>query len=232
MRTISIAIPTWEREALLFESFAQVYDDPRISEIVIVDDCSNLELFNRIKERCDKLPKVRLYRNVSNVDCFRNKMTAASYTTNDWVCVWDSDNVFGTDYLDAIYAIENWDKYTFYLPEFARPNFSALQWSGLTVTKENVSQYADTHLATNLNAFNLFINREEYLRIWDGSVDPITSDSLYVSYCWLNAGNKIYVTPSLQYFHRVGNHGSHYVLNQHKTVDFHKKLMEDIRLMK
>jgi hypothetical protein len=57
------------------------------------------------------------------------------------------------------------------------------------------------------------------LKVWDGSVDPVTADSIYFNYCWLAAGNKILITPKLQYLHRVHDQ-SHYVNNVNRTNGF------------
>ena len=232
-RTVSLAIPTFQREDLLFESFANVYDDPRISEIIIVDDASDLELFNRVKEKCDKLSKVRLFRNIFNIDCYRNKHRAFSFINNEYGILLDSDNVITKEYLDAIYAIPEWNAKTILQPVFAKPAFDFRQYSGLTLTKENVAHYVDTNLMTSLNAMNFFINRDEYLKVWDGSVDAGSSDSIYFSLCWLKAGNSILMTPNLHYDHRIHEDKSnHYSQNSHKYVEFHNQVMKEIKELK
>ena len=83
-----------------------------------------------------------------------------------------------------------------------------------------------------LNAMNFFINRDEYLKVWDGSINPVTSDSIYFNYCWLNAGNKIYVTPNMQYEHTVHD-GSHYQLNNKKTPQgFQQSVLDKLNALK
>jgi len=44
---ISIAIPTYERVQMLFESFSQVHDDDRVDEVVIVDDAAQMKHLKR-----------------------------------------------------------------------------------------------------------------------------------------------------------------------------------------
>ena len=79
---------------------------------------------------------------------------------------------------------------------------------------------------------NYFVNRDEYLRVWDGSIDPVTSDSLYQNYNWLNGGNSIYVVPNLTYEHRVHS-GSHYQNNVRRTPQgFHDSIIEKLKNMK
>lgn len=232
-RTISIAIPTWNRFQQTIDSFSQILNDDRVSEVIISDDFSTDGSFERLVDYFKNQPKVKVYQTSFNLDCYFNKHRAAELTTSEWCIIFDSDNTLTPEYLDAIFAIHEWDKHTLYQPEFSRPYFDFRSWSGLTITKENVSQYTTTHLMTALNAFNLFINRDEYLRIWDGSVNPITSDSIYFNYCWLVAGNKVLITPNLQYDHYISKDRSgHYETNQHKTVEFHETLMGKIRNLK
>ena len=231
-RKISIAIPTYNRSDMTINAFLSVYDDKRVAEIVIVDDESDLGIFNKLKDVCDYLPKVKLYRNVTNQDCYRNKMTAISYCKNDWCCLLDSDNEFDTDYLDRIFEQE-WEENTIYTPSFAKPTFDFRPYENLLITKENVAEYIDKPMfETMLNAANYFVNRKKYLEVWDGSTDPITSDSIFMCYSWLKAWNKIKVVSGLEYFHHIHD-GSHYKNNVHRTPDgFHETILNNIRQLK
>ena len=229
-RTISICIPSYNRVEMTLESFAKVYDDERVSEIVIVDDASDWGIFTELKNEVEKYPKVKLYRNLTNQDCFRNKMTAVSYATNDWCVLLDSDNVIGVDYLDKIFAIQKWDSETIYTPDFAEPNFNFTAFSGMAFIKENIAEFIDKPMfETMLNASNYFLNKTEWLRVWDGSTDPVTSDSIYTVYNWLAAGNVIEVVDGLRYFHRVHS-GSHYQNNKDRTPHgFHEEILTKIK---
>lgn len=229
-RTISICIPSYNRVEMTLESFSKVYDDERISEIVIVDDASDWGIFTELKNEVEKYPKVKLYRNLTNQDCFRNKMTSVAYATNDWCVLLDSDNVIGIDYLDKIFAIEKWDSETIYTPDFAEPNFNFTAFSGMAFIKENIAEFIDKPMfETMLNAANYFINKSEWLRVWDGSVDPVTSDSIYTVYNWLLAGNVIEVVDGLRYSHRVHS-GSHYQNNKDRTPQgFHEDILQKIK---
>lgn len=231
MEQITIAIPTYERVEMTLNSFSKVYNDERISEIVIVDDASKLETFNELKSYCDMLPKVRLYRNITNQDCYRNKMTAISYAKSSYVIILDSDNEIDAAYLDKIYEQE-WDENTILMPDFASPNFSYQDYSGLTLTKENIAEYIDKPmLETCLNCMNYFVNKNKYLEVWDGSVDPVTSDSLYQNYNWIMSGKNFKIVEGLRYNHAV-HPFSHYINNVHRTGDFREKILEKIRKLK
>ena len=230
-RTISLAIPSYQRDEMLFESFAQVYDDPRLTEIIVVDDASDLELFNRVKEKCEKLPKVNLLRNLFNKDCYQNKKTALSYITNDFGILLDSDNIITKEYIDKIFEYE-WRPDIILTPEWARPHFNFMAYSGLLISKENVAEYIDKqHFETCLNACNYFVHRDTYLEVFDEKTDPVTSDSIYQCYNWLAAGNKIQITKGLQYFHRV--HKGHYQTNCDRTPKgFHESVLQKLRELK
>lgn len=227
-RKISLAIPTWERDELLASSFANVYDDPRISEIVIVDDCSDLKLFDEVKRKFDSLSKVRLLRNIINVDCYQNKMRTVSFCNNEFCILLDSDNSISKDYIDKIFEYE-WRPDIILTPDFAVPNFNFQAYSGLLISKENIAEWIDKPMfETMCNAANYFVNRDKYVEVWDGSVDPVTSDSIYMAYKWLAAGNKIQVVKDLIYFHRV--HRGHYQINVNRTAPgFHESVLNKLR---
>jgi len=78
---------------------------------------------------------------------------------------------------------------------------------------------------------NYFVNRTQYLRVWDGSVNPYTADSLYQNYNWFKSGNKMFVVPGMTYMHRI-HQGSHYILNNHKTGNFYQETEQKLKELK
>lgn len=230
---VTIAIPTFNRAEMTIESFFDVYSDDRVDEIIIVDDASDYDIYEDLKSMTDALPKVKLYRNITNQDCYRNKMTAISFATNDWCILLDSDNKINKSYLDVIFNLPEWDNRTVYTPSFAQPHFNFTPYSGVLLSKEFVSEYIDKPmLEVCLNAANYLVNKNEYLKVWDGTVDPVTSDSIYQCYNWLKAGNKIYIVPNLKYEHRVHD-GSHYQNNVKRTPEgFHESVLKKLRELK
>lgn len=231
-RKVSLCIPTYNRDNLLFESFEKVYNDERVSEIIISDDASDKEIFDSIFAKSKLLPKVKLYKNLTNQDCYFNKYTAVSLATNDFVILLDSDNCINTDYLDTIFSYD-WDNDVILTPEFAMPNFDFRKYRAALICKENVAQLIELpNLETCLNAANFFVNKNSYLEVWDGTVNPVTSDSIYLCLKWLEAGKKIIITPNLQYLHRV-HAGSHYQTQNHRTPNgFHQSVLNQLRSLK
>jgi len=229
-RRISLCIPTWNRFEMVFESFEQVADDWRIDEIVILDDASDMDIFKQVISRSDNYSNVFVLRNEKNLDCYRNKMESIKMANNDWAIILDSDNIITKEYIDKLYSVYEWDSKTIYTPDFAAPVFDFRHFSGLLVTKENVSAWIDEPMfETMLNACNYFVNTSEYLKVFDESIDPVTSDSIYFCYKWLEAGNRIQVVEGLKYFHRVHN-GSHYKNNVARTPNgFHESILNKLR---
>jgi len=195
-----------------------------------VDDYSTNGDTRKLLEWCaGRKESVIVYKNDSNLDCYRNKHQAMLKATGEWCILFDSDNILTTDYIDTLYTIPEWDIHTTYQPVYARPHFDFRNYSGVTLDKMNIGQFTETNIMTALNAMNFFINRKEYLRVWDGSIDPVTSDSIYFNYCWLAAGNKIYMTPGLEYDHTIHN-GSHYQNNVKRTaVGFHDSIINKLK---
>lgn len=234
---ISLCITTYNRTDLLFDSFKQVLDDPRVSEIVIVDDCSNMDVSREISERwlIANKSKIKLHRNEKNLDCYRNKREAISKASNEWVIILDSDNIITKEYIDKIENLftAGLNPKTVYQPSFAKPHFNFTKYESFLIDKHNVAKYmVDDTFGTMLNAMNYFVNRDEYLRVWDGSVDPVTSDSIFQNYNWFNAGNNMYVVPGLEYEHRVHD-GSHYQNNVRRTPrGFHQEIENKLKQMR
>lgn len=226
-RKISICIPVWNRYDMPIKAVEQVLYDDRVSEVVFIDDASTNGDGIRLQEYYKNIEKVRFFTNAQNLDCYRNKHESVARATGEWCILFDSDNILTTNYIDTLFAIPDWDIHTVYQPSFARPHFDFRAYSGVSCTKSNIHDYLHTNVMTAMNAMNFFVNRNEYLRVWDGSVDPVTSDSIYFNYCWLLAGNTFYITSGLEYDHLV--HQGHYQDNHHRTGDFHNKLLNRFR---
>lgn len=231
-RLISIAIPTWQRAEMTIESFLDVHYDGRVSEIVIVDDASDMEVYEDLKSMTDALPKVKLYRNESNIDCYFNKHKALSYCTNDWAILLDSDNKIDSSYIDRIFEL-SWEDWIIYTPCFAQPVFDFRAYEGLTISKHNVIQYVDKPLfETMLNAANYFVNKNNYQLVWTDKIDPVTSDSIFIASKWLNMNGEIFVVPNLYYEHRM-HEQSHYRTNVSRTPEgFHESILNYLRALK
>lgn len=236
MDKISICIPTYNRTDLLFKSFANVIADPRVGQIVISDDASTDETYNYIKREARRSQlyskKIDLFRNHKNKDCYLNKKQAISRAIHEYVILLDSDNQIDKSYLDAIYD-NVWYEDSILQPSFARPHFDFRKYSSLRVTSRNVRGYLwDSNFTTMLNAANYFVNRDKYLNCFDASVDPVTSDSIFMAYNWLKSGNSIYVTPHLEYDHLV-HEGSHYKNNVKRTpAGFHQSIINKLKALR
>lgn len=215
---ITLCITTHNRVDFTLESFRAVLHDALISEVVIVDDCSEIKVFAELQKRVTLLEneKVKLFRNEENLDCYANKKRSVLLAQNEWVIVFDSDNILNKGYLDALWqagmteaGTPSWDARTAYLPEFAKPHFDYREFSGETMTRENVRKFMRGSFDCLINTMNYFVNRAEFLRVWDGSIDPKNADSAFMNYNWLKAGNALHVVPGLQYEHRL-HKDSHY----------------------
>lgn len=236
---ISICLTNFNREQLLYESIAQIIDDERISEIVISDDCSEYGIYTRVLQHYKPYPKVKIYRNEKNIDCYLNKHKAVSLATNEWVLLIDSDNVFSKEFIDKLFEEkENWNEGTILQPSFAKPHFDFTAFEGKLIDSENVSSFMMQHqFQTMLNAANNFFYKHEWLAVFNAAVNPVTSDSIYLNYRWLSYDYFIYVVPGLHYEHRVSNHGkeegSHYVKRNKKTPKgFHESIVNKLKAMR
>ena len=234
MKQISICIPVYNRYEMLFKSFEQVIDHPNVGEIIIVDDASDQDISDCIKIGCLGNPKIKLFRNEKNLSCFANKREAVSKAQNEYVIVLDSDNIIDKTYIDTIME-QHWAPERILQPCFAKPRFDFRKHNSLLVHKSNIRKYmGDGMFNVMLNAMNYFVNRDRYLEAWDNSVDPVTSDTIWQNYCWLRAGNSIYITPGLMYEHGVDNHGeeepSFYLRHLDRTPKlFHSQVVNKLR---
>lgn len=229
---ISLCITTYNRYQLTIDSFFQVLSDERIDEIVVVDDCSNDGSFEKLLEYFYDPYKVKLYRNDINLGVYRNKKRSVELATNEWCIVFDSDNIIEPGYVDKLYELQPWDAHTEYCPALAEPAFDYTSLSDILISKGNVNTlWKKKQFDAFLNTMNSFWNREEYLKVWDETVEPISSDSIYMNYRWLAAGNKIQVVEGMKYQHLI-HKGSHYVNNCAQSTVIHKDIEQLIKRLR
>lgn len=224
---ISLCITTYNRFEMLFESFKQVLDDARIGEIVIVDDCSDIAIYDQISTAVSRMflfgHKIRLSRNDINLGMSRNKAHAIELATNDWCIILDSDNVIDKSYIDAIPS--DLESRTIYAPEYARPQFNYKQYQGHTFTKSNTpGLIANSVVEMMLNTCNYLVNRDEYMSVYEHNPEMKGTDTIWFNYLWLKSGRSIHITKGMEYFHRV-HAGSGFLAD----CDYNMKKASDVK---
>lgn len=218
---LSLCITTYNRPELTIKAFEKVYNDPRIDEVVIVDDCSTIENYDLLHRLDDSLHfrlaaghdgtfKTRIHRNNVNIGMSRNKARAIELTTNDWCILFDSDNVLDVDYLDAFYKMLGSDDHQpnptiIYCPDFARPMFDYRSLSGKAFNGAMVKREIANNDALNMamNTCNYIVNRDFYLQTYKYDPKHIASDTIWFNYNWMLMGGNFYFVPGMQYDHLV-----------------------------
>lgn len=239
MRKISISIPTYNRTDLLYKAFEQVKDMPEVDEIVIVDDHSKPNVVDALKERFKYETKVRLVLKHRNDGVHLNKKSAIGESGNEWCILFDSDNVLNPDYIERLLKLKSWVPDVIYAPAFAAPHFDFRHFSGRTIDRKNVANAMGIKLFdTLINAQNCFVNRSEYLKVWQDFPKELKSkkgingaDSIYTFKLWMEAGNRFYVVPNLQYFHLVHNESFYKSVGKDAEV-FCRKFSQELKRMK
>jgi len=228
---ITLAVTTYNRPQMTYDSISKVLDDNRIDEILIVDDHSTKDNFDLLVSLFSDHENVSIHYNSENRGCYKNKEHAIFMASNPWVIIWDSDNTIDTNYINRIETLHEAgiNDNTIYQPSFARPHFNFSKYNGYVLNKENIRHLAkDEKVCTMLNAMNYFVNRDEYLRVWENRKEPWTADSILQNYNWLKGGNQIYVVPNLEYDHLVHD-GSHYKLNVRKTGNLYNEIVGKLK---
>jgi hypothetical protein len=118
------------------------------------------------------------------------------------------------------------------MPSFAAPLFDYKNFSGFTFDKTNVASFMEEKMFdTMLNCMNYFVNRHEYIKVWQSDINPHTADSILQNYNWFAAGKEMFVVPGLEYYHRVHD-GSHYRNNVHKTGNLYNEIIEKLKQLR
>lgn len=202
---LSLAITTYNRFSLTIESFAQVIDDVRINDIVVLDDASTDGSHKKLVEYYKYAPKVRVIRQAQNRGMSVTKRDAISLCRNTDVVIFDSDNKLGKDYLDALEAVGEFAENTLYLPVAANPRFDYRKFSGLTITANNIGEYMRNEMfRCALNTCNCLVNRDHYTAAFIEDPKIGCADTINHIHNHLKSGGELYFVPGMEYFHLVG----------------------------
>lgn len=202
---LSLAITTYNRLSLTIESFAQVIDDCRFNDIVVLDDASIDGSHKKLVEYFKDIPKVRVIRQLQNRGMSVTKRDAISLCHNSAVVIFDSDNKLGEDYLDALEAVGEFSENILYLPVAANPRFDYRKFSGLTITTSNIGKFmSDEMFRCALNTCNCLVNRDHYIKTFIEDPKIGCADTINHIHNHLKSGGELYFVPGMEYFHLVG----------------------------
>lgn len=244
---LSLAITTYNRYDFTIESFAQVIDDPRIDDIVILDDCSTDGSYERLRDYFEGNEKVRVIRQAQNRGMSLNKRDAIALSKNQWAIIFDSDNIIGPDYLDAFGKYtgifedglsSTWQEFI-YCPDFAKPQFDYRKYiygnpnhpsrSGIYAKAESKFEIKNDDFNCLMNTANYIVNRDYYLKTYQFNSDHVASDTIWHNYNHLKSGGMFSVVPGMQYQHRV-HPGSGFLqdadYNMKKSAEVRKLIMQ------
>lgn len=216
---LSLCLTHLNRTNLLKDCYPDVLN--LVNEVVIQDDKSNPFEQALLADHFAN-SKTRIFYNSVNIGMSRNKAEAISNANNEWCIIFDSDNVIGPEYINAIPT--KLDKRTIYVPDFAEPEFDYRKYTGISITRENIHRFIkDREFECLMNTCNYLCHRDEYLKVYRYNKDMKGTDSIWMFYLWLQAGNRFEVVPNMRYFHRI-HAGSGFLADMKYNMEQAKKV--------
>lgn len=211
---ISIAIPFHgNRIEWSIRTIDNMHNYGFVSEIVLTLEPG---FEQRIISATRNYKKVRLIKNEQKLGSFRNKIKVVSECKDEWVALFDSDNVFGAAYIGAWYN-EKKNKEVIYSPSMGLPVLNYEKFIGMDIDfKKAVSMMADNQFNMLMNTMNYIFYREKYLDSMRDAIassyDPVAADGIWANFnCWKN-GMIMRVLKGMVYNHSV-HPGSTYLMN-------------------
>lgn len=230
---ISLCITTFNRVELTIQSFIGVLKDDRVSEIVIYDDGSSLDVQLELRKEIEDIgnKKINFYVSDNNEGMSLAKKTAIGLAENKWCYILDSDNRITSASIDALYhKTLEWENDVIYCPSYAYPNFNYTMYEAHLIDSEDVKIYMqDSKFLKLLNTCNYLVNKDYYLSVYAYDPEIKGADTIWHNYNHLKSGGALYVVKDLHYNHRV-HEGSgwqqHANENRMKAKEIQKLIME------
>ncbi|HEY9645842.1 MAG TPA: glycosyltransferase family 2 protein [Chroococcidiopsis sp.] len=232
-RTISVAIPFFNNAKLAHVALFHILNDPRIAEIVILDDGSHPAAFKALAKKLRPFrQKVKLFRRETNWGAFANKIQAIELCSSDWVIVLDYDNTLLPDYLNAIFSLEAWHDNHIYCPGYAAPSFDFRKdLGGKVIDFDTAATMAQRRTINRpfFNDGNYLLPRHTFLQC----VKPywtydVLADVIFANYLWLAAGNSLTVLRDAKYIHRVHSQST-WLNNTNRSLQIVEQVLQCFR---
>lgn len=211
----TLAITTRNRIDHLKDSLPYHASFSEIDEIVVNDDVSND--YNEIQKL--NIPKVKCFKNETNLGVFRNKLKTACLSSNNWTILLDSDNRLTQKYIDTLNNI-NLDENVVYCPTFAMPELNYELLNDTWIDKNNFIQYLTTKRVCEaaFNTCNFVLSKkvatclkeeaEKYIQ--KNNEIPTAYDSIVINYLILKNNFKLFFPKNMHYDHAF-HAGSYYI---------------------
>jgi glycosyltransferase involved in cell wall biosynthesis len=216
----SLVITTYNRFDTFLDKYVIGYlNNKHITEIIISDDCS--DDYAKLMAKYSFVPKLKIIQQPRNLGALKNKISACTHATKEWICLMDSDNYCSSSYFDAL--INYWkthsaNKTFVYSPVQAYPSFIFSEYVDVVIDKYNWN--AINGCLTNLgnNVFHAS-TIQHLLPILDENIETYAIDVKYINYKLLNQGFSLVVVPGMAYNHCV-HQGSLYLATESNSVKF------------
>lgn len=239
---ISCAIPHYNNAKFMEDTLRHIIVDTRIDEIIICDDKSNSDNLTELKCIIKKYDndKIKLIENTSNIGCYHNKIKSVSLCTQNWVILFDSDNILNKNYIDCLYTQYPWNDMTIYAPCNAitfpgtpSSNLNYNTYSGRYITRQTyLHDFNSVVFKCLINNCNYFVSRKNFIECHShleynrNLIDSLDSAVLFTD--WLCYGGQVKVVHGMEYKHRL-HKNSNYVTSPARC---NGKIVEQVLLSK
>ena len=216
----SLVITTYNNyDTFLKNTLPKYLNNPYIFEIIISDDCS--DDYDKINNDYSSVSKIKLIKQPHNLGALKNKITACTYATLEWICLIDSDNYCGPDYFEAlIHYWKNNSRETniIYSPVHALPVFNFTKYIGTIFDKTYWKDIDACLINIGNNVFHK--SAVDYLiPILKQDIEAYAVDVKYINYILFKNNLSLIVIPNMQYLHTMHDN-SLYMRTASKSMEF------------
>jgi glycosyltransferase involved in cell wall biosynthesis len=208
---ISVAIAHYNRGKLAHRPLCNLLTSDLVAEVVFLDDASDMDEFQALKEFVASLhvgSRVRIVRREPNRGAQSTKLDAVAACAREWVLVLDSDNTAFPGFLRALGKIRHRNPETIYCSPYAFPYFSFAPFAGQVLDFAQCCKLTKCGIMRRvfiINDGNYLVHREKYGRVLEPlrGLKSDVADVFLANYRWLSADGRLKVLSNGTYHHRI-----------------------------
>lgn len=227
---LSLCLTSHNQTKEVMQSFQAIVDDPRVSEIIIIDDGSKKQSYAALQKKCEGVSKIKLFRCDKQKGARDSMILSVEKATFSRCIVFDSRNQITKEYVSGYETAYNYDT-VINMPTKGMPLFDCQRFSKWLITAGNVKTFMAAYPQAGLvlTNGNYVLHKERFLALFkkfkgygDGSLGGLGIPLM--NFFWMKEGGSFLLNAGMHYIHPLAEETEQEVRQRERVLELFKLL--------